>query len=103
MVESSAAEDREDKAKKAAAASKKISQDLVQVDNVVQGLVRKNLADGDVAGGLRDIVIRVDMMEERRVPKLEARVRALEEAEHPEAAAAVPGKQKGFLESLAEV
>jgi len=80
-VESFAASDREARSQAAAAESAKIREDLARVDDIVEGLVQKNSDDGDVAGGLRDLTLRVDTLEERRVPKLESRVRALEEAE----------------------
>jgi len=101
-VESEAAADRKAKALDAAAESAKIREDLERVDAVVQGLVKKNLEDGDVAGGLRDLLLRVDGMEERRFPKLEMRVRALEELERGTEGGSGPRK-KGFLEELAEV
>jgi hypothetical protein len=101
-VESFAADDREARAQTAAAESKKIREDLARLEDVVEGLVQKNIEDGDVAGSLRDLTVRVDAMEERRFPKLEARVRALEEAE-PVAGDGSGPRKKGFLESLAEV
>lgn len=101
-VESSAAADRVARAEVAAAESAKIREDLARLDDIVQGLVQKNTEDGDVAGALRDLTVRVDSAEERRFPKLENRVRMLEEAE-PAEAEAVGTRKKGFLEGLAEV
>jgi hypothetical protein len=99
-VESTAAADREARAAAAAAESAKIREDLEKVAKLVDGLIRKNLEDGDLAGALRDLCLRVDKIEDL-LRMLENQRRA-EEAVVKEPEEAAP-RQKGFLESLAEV
>jgi hypothetical protein len=94
-VEAEAAADREARSKVAAAESAKIREDLEKVEKLVQGLIEKNLRDGDVAGGLRDLTLRVDKIEDILRRKEEQKVVVEEEPPKP--------RDKGFLEQLAEV
>lgn len=95
-VEEAAALDREEKARIAAAESAKIREDLDKVAKQVQALIQKNLEDGDVAGGLRDLTIRVDKIEDLLRKKDDAKVVEEKVVEKPP-------REKGFLEKLAEV
>jgi hypothetical protein len=101
-VERAAAADREEKAKIAAAESAKIREDLEKVARKVEALIKKNLEDGDVAGGLRDLTIRVDKIEDLLRKKEAVKPQAVVQEKVVEKAETAP-RQKGFLESLAEV
>jgi hypothetical protein len=96
-VEDAAAADREEKARKAAAESAKIREDLEKVAKQVQGLIQKNLEDGDLAGALRDLTLRVDKIEDLLRKKEEVKI-----VEEP-VVVEKPPREKGFLEKLGEV
>jgi len=98
-VESAAAADCEARAVTAAAEAAKLREDAQKLEHTVGSLVEKNEEDGDVAGGLRDIIHRADTMEERRFPKIEQRVRNLEEIDRGGTVETGP-KKKGPLDGL---
>merc|ERR1719181_187857 len=98
-VESTAAADLNEHALKAQAESEKIREDLETVSKIVQGLVRKNEEDGDLAGGLRQVTHRVDQLEERHVPEIKLRLRKLEDVEPAETNKGET-KKKTFLDGL---
>lgn len=103
QVEQEAAADAEVRSKAAADETSKLEVRIEKVEKRVQALEDKNKADGDVAGGLRDVVLRVEAIEEREQEAEEAR--QAEEERKAKLAASRKKKQGGpiTLESLAEV
>mmetsp|Transcript_84148 Transcript_84148/g.149125 ORF Transcript_84148/g.149125 Transcript_84148/m.149125 type:complete len:670 (-) Transcript_84148:83-2092(-) len=99
-VEQAAADDAEARAQVAAEESRKLDERLVKVENTVQELVAKNEADGDVAGRLRGLTLRVDAIEEREE---EAEALRREEELRRQLEEAKRRKQKGLtLEQLGQ-